>query len=68
MSEATRIVSERISRAELTVLAEDRFGDMVKAVVDVGRRIMAVEGESQSVEDPALRRRLTEIVYSLVAD
>jgi hypothetical protein len=117
MSEGTRIVSERISRAELTVLAEERFGDMVKAVIDVGRRIMAVGGElhsdqeaqlledgsrqsdlwginlypaeageefiefdsminvrpsvgnrSRSVEDPALRRRLTEIVHSLVTD
>jgi hypothetical protein len=45
MSERTRIESDRISRAELTVLAEERFGDMVKAVVDVGRRIMAVGGE-----------------------
>lgn len=117
MPEGTRIVGERISRAELTVLAEERFGDMVKAVVDVGRRIMAVGGElhsdqeaqllddgsqqsdlwginlypaepgeefiefdsminvrpsvgnrSRSVEDPSLRRRLTEIVHSLVAD
>jgi hypothetical protein len=34
MSEGTRIVSDRIGRAELTVLAEERFGDMVKAVVD----------------------------------
>ena len=48
MSEGTRIVSERISRAELTVLAEERFGDMVKAVVDVGRRIMAVGASRDS--------------------
>ncbi|HSJ65399.1 MAG TPA: DUF5674 family protein [Gemmatimonadaceae bacterium] len=54
MPDATRIVSDRISRAELTVLAEERFGDMVKAVVDVGRRIMAVGGELHSDQEAQL--------------
>ena len=54
MSEGTRIVSDRIDRAELTVLAEERFGDMVKAVVDVGRRIMAVGGELNSDQEAQL--------------
>lgn len=117
MDGGSRFVRDRITRAELTALAEERFGDMVKAVVDVDRRVMVVGGElhadqealllddgsrqsdlwginlypgesgedfiefdsmvnvrpsagnrSRSVEDPSLRRRLVEIVQSLVAD
>jgi hypothetical protein len=107
MSEGTRIVSEHISRAELTVLAEECFGDMVKAVggelhsdqeaqlledgsrqsdlwsinlypAEAGEEFIefdsminvrpSVGNRSRSVEDPALRRRLTEIVHSLVTD
>lgn len=33
------------------MLAEERFGGMVKAVVDVGRRIMAVAGELHSDQE-----------------
>lgn len=117
MSPGSRLVSDGITRAELTQLAEERFGDMVKAVVDVTRRVMVVGGElhadqeamllddgscqadlwginlypaeagdgfiefdsminvrpsagnrSRSVEDPSLRRLLTEIAQSLVID
>lgn len=45
-------------------MAEQRFGDMVKAVVDVDRRIMAVSGELHSdeeallLEDGSLQRNL----------
>jgi hypothetical protein len=35
---------ERISLDELRRLAAGRFGDMVKAVVDVERRVMIVAG------------------------
>ena len=34
-----RLVRDRITRAELVLLATASFGDMVKAVVDVERRI-----------------------------
>jgi hypothetical protein len=41
-------------RARLSALAEGQFGDMVKAVVDVERRVMAIGGELHSDEEAAL--------------
>lgn len=43
-----------MTRAILTELAASRFGDMVKAVVDVSRKIMAVSGELHSDEEALL--------------
>ena len=42
------------SRARLASIAETQFGDMVKAVVDVRRRVLAIGGELQSDEEAAL--------------
>lgn len=39
------ILREVMTRAELQKIAQERFGDMVKAVVDCKRRIMALGGE-----------------------
>jgi hypothetical protein len=41
-------------RAHLTLIAEGQFGDMVKGVVDVRRRVMAIGGELHSDEEAAL--------------
>ena len=41
----TRIVKDKVSRAKLRALAEEQYGDMVKAVVDVEQGIMGVGGE-----------------------
>jgi hypothetical protein len=49
-----RLVRDRITRAELAVLAAASFGDMVKGVVDVERRVMAVGGELHSDEEAML--------------
>lgn len=49
-----RIVRDRITLVELEVLATARFGDMVKAVVDVSRGIAAVGGELHSDEEALL--------------
>jgi hypothetical protein len=49
-----RLVRDRITRAELALLATASFGDMVKAVVDVERRIMAIDGELHSDEEAML--------------
>ena len=49
-----RILTESISRAELQSLAEEGFGDMVKAVVDVRREVLAIGGELHSDEEAAL--------------
>jgi hypothetical protein len=43
-----------ISRADLSAIALQQFGDMVKIVVDVGRTVMAVGGELHSDEETAL--------------
>lgn len=49
-----RTVREPLRRAELAAIAERQFGDMVKAVVDVSRRIMAIGGELHSDEEALL--------------
>jgi hypothetical protein len=49
-----RIVRESISRDELRDIAQHQFGDMVKAVVDVTRGIMAVGSELHSDDEAIL--------------
>jgi hypothetical protein len=49
-----QIVRERIHRSSLAALAEEQFGDMVKAVVDVARGVMAIGGELHSDEEAIL--------------
>ncbi len=48
------IVRGQVSLAHLRLLAEGLFGDLVKAVVDVERGIMAVGGELHADEEAAL--------------
>ena len=48
------IVRAPITRAHVSSLAEAQFGDMVKAVVDLARRVMAFGGELHSDEEAAL--------------
>ena len=49
-----RIIREPIRRSEIASLAHEQFGDMVKAVVDVAREVMAIGGELHSDEEAAL--------------
>lgn len=49
-----RIIREPVTRADLRLLAAARFGDMVKAVVDISRRIMAAGGELHADEEALL--------------
>ncbi len=49
-----RVVREPVPVAELATLAEGRFGDLVKAVVDVERGIMAIDAELHSDEEATL--------------
>jgi hypothetical protein len=49
-----RIVRAPLTRRELQELATARFGDMVKAVVDVTRGVMALSGELHSDEEAML--------------
>ena len=48
------IVRDHISLADIQVLASAMFGDLVKAVVDVERGLMAVGGELHSDEEALL--------------
>jgi hypothetical protein len=49
-----RIINEKISRQELQQIAQESFGEFVKAVVDVEKGIMAIGGELHSDEEVVL--------------
>jgi len=49
-----KIVRDKIKLFELKNMAQDMFGNMVKAVIDVERGLMAVDGELHSDEEEAL--------------
>jgi hypothetical protein len=48
------LVEKRITKSELADLAKERFGDLVKAVVDVERGLMTIGGELHSDEEAHL--------------
>lgn len=41
----TKIIKNKISREELKKLSHEQYGDILKAVVDVDKKIMGVGGE-----------------------
>lgn len=49
-----RIIREPTALAELAEIARQQFGDLVKAVVDVERGVMAVGGELHADEEALL--------------
>ena len=49
-TDAPRIIRQPVPLAEVRELARLRFGDMVKAAVDLGRGLIAVGGELHSDE------------------
>ena len=49
-----KIVDQSISVVELNQMAEQMFGNMVKAVVDINREIMAIDAELHADEEAAL--------------
>jgi len=49
-----KIITESITADDLAEMARARFGDMVKAVVDVERRTMALGAELHADEEAAL--------------
>jgi uncharacterized protein DUF5674 len=48
------IVRAAVARDELRRMAGEQFGDFVKAVVDIGRGIMAIGGELHADEEALL--------------
>jgi len=51
---AIKIIKDSISKKELIDIAENQFGDLVKAVVDVEKEIMAIGGELHADEESLL--------------
>lgn len=49
-----KIVNSSISLAELKQMAQSKFGDLVKAVVDIERGTMAVDAELHADEEALL--------------
>ncbi|MBN1631888.1 MAG: hypothetical protein JW990_19190 [Thermoleophilia bacterium] len=49
-----KIVDSPITLRDLSLMAEARFGDLVKAVVDIERTIMAVDADMHSDEEAFL--------------
>ena len=54
-----KIIKDQISINELKNLAKMKFGDLVKAVVDVKKEVMAVD-------DPKVRDKIIAIVNQLI--
>lgn len=48
------LISNPITRAELKKIARQRFGDMVKGVVDVEKKILALGGDLHADEEAFL--------------
>ncbi len=49
-----QIIDKKIGLAKLKLLAEKKFGNLVKAVVDVEKEVMAVDGELHADEEAIL--------------
>lgn len=46
-----KLIDGKITKKELQKIAEERFGDLVKAVIDIKKEIMIVGGELHSDEE-----------------
>ena len=49
-----KVINEKISLQELQQIATESFGELVKAVVDIEKGIMAIGGELHSDEESVL--------------
>ncbi|MFH1145379.1 MAG: DUF5674 family protein [bacterium] len=49
-----RIIKKPITKDELKKIANERYGDLVKAVVDIKQRIIAIGGELHADEESVL--------------
>lgn len=49
-----KIITDEITLNELKEIANNQFGDMVKAVVDIQKEIMAIAGELHADEESVL--------------
>lgn len=49
-----KIIKEKITHSELKEMAEKMFGNLIKAVVDIDKEIMAIDAELHSDEEAFL--------------
>jgi hypothetical protein len=49
-----KIIKDPIKKSELQVLAQEHFGDLVKAVVDIKKEIIALDGDLHADEESYL--------------
>lgn len=49
-----KIITEKISLNELNEMAKNMFGNLVKAVVDIEKKVMVVDGELHADEETLL--------------
>ena len=54
MEQENIVVTDRISKEKIEELSRSRFGDMVKAVVDIAKGVMAIGGELHADEEQVL--------------
>lgn len=52
-----KFIDSKISKRELAEIAKERFGDMLKAVVDIELKVMVAGGELHSDEEAVLLER-----------
>lgn len=55
--EKIRLITDRITTTQLKDIAAERFGDMVKAVVDITKGVMAIGAEMHVDEEAYLLER-----------
>ncbi len=52
-----KVIDQKISNHDLLALAKERFGDMVKGVVDIEQGVMALGGELHADEEQVMLER-----------
>lgn len=55
-----KIITEKIKLSELNEMAKNMFGNLVKAVVDIEKKIIAVDGELHADEETLLLQNGSE--------
>lgn len=60
MDTFVKLVTEKITLADLKSIASERFGDMAKAVVDIDKGVMAVGAEMHADAEAFLLERGSE--------
>lgn len=49
-----KVITDKISKLEIKKIAEHSFGDLVKAVVDIDKEVIAIGGEMHADEESYL--------------